>query len=210
MAPRIPTDCPRCGKTLYPISAMRPRPRLSAMAMMGFVLAGVVAVGVYLLGFYLVRIAAGIYIPTTLLAPILIIPGVVVGILIALPFNRLPRVMRLRCGACKWGEMYREIRSTARARFAGKEVPALAGLGSARVAPETEPEVAHPADSAGLDEIVDDRDRLYEVKAWIYAEFVSGRTFEEISEELRGRGWGEDEVEGLVEEGRKATRHRRP
>jgi hypothetical protein len=57
---------------------------------------------------------------------------------------------------------------------------------------------------------VDDRRRLDEVKAFIYAEFLSGRTVEEISEVLRGRGWGEDEVEGLVEEGRKATRHRRP
>ena len=93
----------------------------------------------------------------------------------------------------------------------------MAGLGDARVMPEPtqEPPIA-PAAGGGLsgdsafDQIVDERQKYHEIKAWIYAEFISGRTFDEISGDMVAGGWAKEDAETLVEEGRKATRDRRP
>ena len=82
-------------------------------------------------------------------------------------------------------------------------------------APTVDSPVAVPARDAGqgasvFDQIVDERHKYHEIKAWIYAEFVSGRTFEEISADMISQGWDRDTAEALVEEGRKSTRDRRP
>ena len=69
-----------------------------------------------------------------------------------------------------------------------------------------------PADATNspFDQISIDQDKHAEIKAWIFAEFVSGRTFDEVFAEMIAGGWDKEEAEALVEEGRKATRDRRP
>jgi len=87
----------------------------------------------------------------------------------------------------------------------GKRLYPLAVMPQPRDAP-----IATAEEDSPFDQIVEDVDKDREIRAWIYAEFVSGRSADEISAELLNGGWASEDVEALVEEGRKATRHRRP
>jgi hypothetical protein len=213
----IPIDCPRCRKTLYPLTTLRPKPVDSLATRIGFLIGGVVSLCLALFGFYIVRVWLEINVPAKIMVVLLMVPAIVPGILIGIVFSRFPRVLTLRCSTCNWSETFRVARTMSRpvsARY--KSGPTFAEVGSARSMPEpTPPPIAGnpPPSSEGpspFDQIVDDAQPKAELRAWIYAEFVSGRTAEEITEELCSRGWSIDQVEGFVEEGRTATRHRRP
>jgi len=216
MPERIPTDCPRCGKVLYPISAMRPKARLSLLGKAGFLFAGIVSATAYLLGFFFLRERVEALIPSRLLMAIVLVPALVPGILIGLVVNRLPGVVRLHCSRCHWDEKLSVPRIARRAKLSAKRpVPTLAEVGSARVMPgaiSKGPNAAvDPSDGASaFDQIIDEQGKYAEIRAWIYAELIGGRSFDEISAEMRSGGWPKDHVEILVEEGRKATRDRRP
>jgi hypothetical protein len=74
----------------------------------------------------------------------------------------------------------------------------------------TDPSVeSPPAEESPLEHIVDETEELGDCRAWIHAEFVKGREADSILAELLEQGWPADDAEGLVEEGRRATRHLR-
>jgi hypothetical protein len=212
----IPTECPRCGKVLYPIWATRPEPRLSLMGKFGFLIAGLSCTGVYLVAFALLRMATQRYIPmpTQIAAPLALVPALVVGVGIGLVVNQLPRVVKLRCARCHWGATLAVPQSVGRGRLIVKRsAPTMTEVGAARAMPQPDlNRVANETliDNSPFDQIADDQGKHAEVGAWIYAEFVSGRSFDEIFGEMIAGGWGREEAEALVEEGRKATRDRRP
>ncbi len=216
--PRIPTDCPRCGKVLYPISAMRPKARLSWLAILGYVIAGSVSAAIYWIACLHIDEATQGWMPSKVIGFIVLVPALLPGLLLALPVSRLPGVIKLHCARCHWSESLPVYRTTSPLRWLRRSTgQAMAGLGSARVmpAPTVEQPVALPTDArpqaaSVFDQIVDERQKHHEIKAWIYAEFVSGRSFEEIFGEMISGGWSKDDAEALVEEGRKATRDRRP
>jgi hypothetical protein len=212
----IPIACPRCRTALYPISRLRPVPRASLIARLGLCIAGAVALGLYLLGFYLVRDVLRIFIPTKLLALLLFPLAVAPGILVLLPLSRLPRAVKLRCAKCGWGETFKVPRLAQKTSpRSGTTSPRMPGLESPRAIPEpaqpapTTNVDTGPEQSSPFERIVDDGQDLAELKARIYAEFISGSIAEDIAEDLCGQGWDRDQVEILVEEGRKATRRRR-
>ena len=72
------------------------------MGKLGFLFAGLATTGVYLSIIALVR--AQVFVPIKILAPIALVPALVVGIVIGLAVNQLPWVVKLRCSKCHWGE----------------------------------------------------------------------------------------------------------
>jgi len=76
--------------------------------------------------------------------------------------------------------------------------------------PTVEPTPDVLTEASPFDQISDDCGKYAEIRAWIYAEFVVGRTFDEIFAEMIAGGWDKENAETLVEEGRRATRDRRP
>jgi len=197
---------------------MRPKARLSWLALIGFLFAGTLSAGLYWLGYFYLKYGMELPVPSRLLGALLLVPSLLPGFLIALLVNRLPGVMKLRCSNCHWSESQPVYRTASRIRLLKRSVgQEMAGLGGARAmpAPGQEELVAAPVTDAPeeasvFDQIVDEHQKYHEIKAWIYAEFVSGRTFEEISADMISQGWSKDHAEALVEEGRKATRNRRP
>jgi hypothetical protein len=63
-----------------------------------------------------------------------------------------------------------------------------------------------PIDPWLLEHVVDETE---EVNEWIHTQFVNGSGADSILAELIANGWRHDDAEGLVEEGRRATRHLR-
>jgi hypothetical protein len=57
--------------------------------------------------------------------------------------------------------------------------------------------------------VVDDMAAHRAVGLWVYEEFASGRTAEELTATLIAAGWDPDEAAVIVEQGRQATRHKR-
>jgi hypothetical protein len=181
------------------------------MGRLGFLVAGLVSMAVYLLVFGLVR--RQIYIPTIILAPMVLVPALVPGILIGLAVNRLPQVVKLHCSKCHWVETLSLPRGVARARLrARRSMPTMTQVGTARVMPQPDlkPAPQTSVESSPFDQIADDRGKHAEIRAWIYAEFVSGRSYDDIFGEMIAGGWEKEDAEALVEEGRRATRNRRP
>lgn len=208
-----PLDCPRCRKALYPISTLRPRPKDTLFAKMCYLLAGLLSASLFMGSYVVVKLWLHLHIPTKALGIIMILPALIPGILISLPVSRLPKVLRLRCKACGWGESFSIPRQAARpaptARVLRHAQPAI---GSREIPDLPQPESVHQQSVEASDsnmEIVDDSSALAELKAWVYAAFIEGRMSEEITEALCARGWPRDDVEILVEETRRKTRHRR-
>src|SRR5258708_5228101 len=127
MPPRIPTDCPRCGKRLYPLAATRPQPRMSLAAKVGFVIAATISVGIYWGGVLYFKYALGV--PGKFMAYVLLIPAMVPGIVLAIPLGFLPNVLRLRCSKCGWWERYRIGKSAPRWISRWKTRSPVVGLG---------------------------------------------------------------------------------
>jgi hypothetical protein len=147
----IPTDCPRCRKVLYPIRTTRPKPKDSPLARLGFLIAGLVTLAVYSAEFYVVRVMWGIEGGTKVIAPILFVPAVIPGIVTGLLFQRIPRTLKLRCGACGWYETFR----------LGKKRPVPISLepdsGPSRVDIAGPRETPMPPSKSPAGEIVDDQ-----------------------------------------------------
>ena len=194
----IPVDCPRCGKALYPIAATRPQPALSMMGKLGFVIAGVISTTIYFAAFFTIREATEEhFLPDKIVAAIVLVPALLPGLVIGFVVHRLARVVRLRCSSCKWNETLPVPRAPRKSQLTAKRAtPTMVHVGGPRLMPP-------PPDAGG-------EASYAEIRAWIYAEFVSGRTYDEIFAEMIEGGWGNEEAEALVEEGRKATRDRRP
>jgi hypothetical protein len=208
----IPIQCPRCQQVLYPVSAMRPHPRgsLLAKALLGG--GGLLSAAILWGGWYLIRIHLGIFVPTGLLAIFLLIPALIPGILLGLMAARLPQALTLRCSSCGWWENVRLSKrgSTVVAPgFSGTRRESATGLGTPRSAPASPAILERNRSASPFDEIVDDGKPVVEAKAWIYAEFLSGRSPEELTAELVAQGWPAADAETLVEEGRRLTRQRR-
>jgi hypothetical protein len=53
---RPPINCPRCQKVLYPISTLRPRPKDSVLAKVGYLVSGLVSAAVFWGGFVYFRL----------------------------------------------------------------------------------------------------------------------------------------------------------
>jgi hypothetical protein len=66
-----------------------------------------------------------------------------------------------------------------------------------------------PAAAAGF-AVVDDELPASEADDWACAEMASGRSPEEIVEEMVGGGWDRAHADVIAERARKRTRHRRP
>ena len=206
----IPTSCPRCRKVLYASSRLRPQPAGPPLALVLWIVGGVLSTAVLIGGFYLVRDYFGIFIPTVVLGPLLLVPAIIPGFLIGTMANRLPKTLKLRCSSCGWAERFQTTGKkdgpvSARPRHGAD--PNF--VGGPRTAPVAAAPTGQPATGSPLDRIVDDQEPHEELRAWIYAELLQGRSPEEVAEELKQGGWDAEEVEVLVEAGRKSTRHRR-
>jgi hypothetical protein len=159
---------------------------------------------------------------------IAMIPALVPGLIIGWIAYRLPKRLTLKCSRCTWRGRYRigrdgyatevgpisvlappERRGEAAAQAAVFDridvapPPAPAPPVKAVVAPAAAPAAAGFA-------VVDDELPENEADAWAYAEIASGRTPEEIVEEMVGGGWDRAHAEVIAERARKRTRHRRP
>ena len=108
---RIPVDCPRCRKPLYPISTLRPRPRATVGGRLLVLAGGVVATAVLIGGgVYVHNVVAGTdyFVFSRLAGLTVVVPAVLAGLPFAWAGHRLGRVVRLRCRACGWHEAFRQ------------------------------------------------------------------------------------------------------
>jgi RNase P subunit RPR2 len=106
----IPVTCPRCRKPLYPISTLRPKPRISLAGAVLVICGGAVAGAVFIGGtvFAYVRLR-DTEMPelARLIGIALLVPAVLAGMPLVWLGHRLPRVLRLRCRPCGWSESFR-------------------------------------------------------------------------------------------------------
>ncbi len=108
---RIPVDCPRCRKPLYPISTLRPRPRATLPGRLLVLAGGTVATAVLIGGGVYVHevVARTDYYALSRLAGLtMVAPAVLAGVPFAWAGHRLGRVVRLRCRSCGWHEAFRQ------------------------------------------------------------------------------------------------------
>lgn len=196
---RMPNCCPACNRTLYSSSHSRPGPSSTVPARLLFVVAGVVVAVIYCVLFFILREKLATrsplsedselvqYPPTIFVSlislPVALIPGLAIGWAAA----RIPRVRLIRCWNCGWSWSY-----PVTAIWASDPV----GVVPTTITPQQQP-------------IVDDSDPWKECRAWAYAEIRTGRSPEDVTEELVAQGWARDEVEGMVEQCRREARDRK-
>jgi hypothetical protein len=89
---------------LYPLVALRPRPVMSLLARVYFLLCCVGSGALYLTLIVFVRslIRVPIYVVALLMFPLAIGPAFLVAVFVW----RIPRVIRLRCRKCPWKGLY--------------------------------------------------------------------------------------------------------
>jgi hypothetical protein len=101
--PKVPDNCPGCGKALCTHHLLRPAPKMQLKAWI-VLLSGCVMGAVLFLGVvWYLRFEIGIptYLSTLISFPIALPSAFIMGWLA----YRFPRVIRLRCRACCWSDV---------------------------------------------------------------------------------------------------------
>lgn len=199
------------------------------LLLVGMLASGVIFAGAALYYGYVVRERPGrlgeVRPGGGLVGIVAMIPALVPGLIIGWIAYRLPKRLTLKCPRCTWRGRYRIGRDGYATEVGPISVlapPERRGEAAAQAAVFDRIEVARPpapgppvkavvapAAAAGF-AVVDDDLPASEADDWAYAEMASGRTPEEIVEEMVGGGWNRAHAEVITERARKRTRHRRP
>lgn len=195
----MPYRCPACDRTLYSSAHSRPQPRSTIRARLLVAAAGMVVAVIYSVLFLVLREklatrtplgehAELVHYPPTIFVslitlPVALVPGLVIGWVAA----RIPRIRVIRCWNCGWSWTY---------PLTAIWTTPPSGITAGGTTAEQQP-------------IVEDSDPWKECRAWAYAEIRTGRSPEEVTEDLVAQGWTRDDVEVMVEQCRREARDRK-